>query len=377
MHHEKHQGPNEVEIDLSHVRVNPQNGVRYTVTFEEAGFLQRNNASGATRGVISRRHRIEPELSRMLPVMPADIQLEEDALLPTFTGQLIQVVKQHENREWVFGSVLYDDANHAGGSAEPVADAAVRKGFHDACTSGWFPRCLTKPGNYSVVQKLLRTVGEGGMDVLRPPSTWAAMGSDGDTRQISVSEGTKEYRQVTTFFLERLGDLQDHFEIIRVDRIQNLSLWKCYAVKQQTMASRNHGGEDVERRWLFHGTREQVTESIIHSGYKCTFAGLRRGYHRYGMGVYFASTSEVSSQDRFSERSSNDIKYVFLNRVAVGDFTLGRPEYRVPPRKPDNSAESYDSTVNDETHPTTFVVYHDSQAYPEYLVAFRHKHSQV
>ena len=31
----------------------------------------------------------------------------------------------------------------------------------------------------------------------------------------------------------------------------------------------------------------------------------------------------------------------------------------------------YDSTVNDMANPSIFVVYHDAQAYPEYLVKFR------
>ena len=60
---------------------------------------------------------------------------------------------------------------------------------------------------------------------------------------------------------------------------------------------------------------------------------------------------------------------MFACRVSVGVYCRGVRDAPVPdPRK---GYLLYDSTVNDMANPSIFVVYHDAQAYPEYLVKFR------
>jgi poly [ADP-ribose] polymerase 10/14/15 len=65
---------------------------------------------------------------------------------------------------------------------------------------------------------------------------------------------------------------------------------------------------------------------------------------------------------------------MFLARVVVGDFCQGKMPNMAPPRpRPGaiDSDELCDSTVDDETDPTIFVIYNDAQQYPEYLITFR------
>ena len=62
-------------------------------------------------------------------------------------------------------------------------------------------------------------------------------------------------------------------------------------------------------------------------------------------------------------------RYIFVARVAVGEYHVGTSTTLSPDRK-SGSLERYHSTTNSLTNPTIFVAYHDAQALPEYLVAF-------
>ena len=55
---------------------------------------------------------------------------------------------------------------------------------------------------------------------------------------------------------------------------------------------------------------------------------------------------------------------MFLCRVMIGEFCLGESNSKKP--------ILFDSTVDNVADPSIFVTYHDAQAYPEYLVRFRH-----
>lgn len=65
-------------------------------------------------------------------------------------------------------------------------------------------------------------------------------------------------------------------------------------------------------------------------------------------------------------------KYIFYASVLTGDFCVGQGGIRVPPPKnPANRLITYDSTTDNVSSPSMFVVFHDAQAYPAYLIAFR------
>ena len=61
-------------------------------------------------------------------------------------------------------------------------------------------------------------------------------------------------------------------------------------------------------------------------------------------------------------------RFIFAVRVLVGLYEKGKDGQKVPDAQP--SGQPYDSTVDDETNPTIFVIYHDVRAYPEYLYEF-------
>jgi hypothetical protein len=216
------------------------------------------------------------------------------------------------------------------------------------------------------------------MENLAPPKSWNESG----TEQVSLQKGTPEYGEVSSFFLHALFAQRDKFEIVSIARLQNLTLWQMYAFKKETMKSRDAANlaayrvnnrdlsaEALERRWLFHGTHPDVVPKIVKQGFNRSFAG--RLAVAYGRGVYFARDAAYSSHPSYSAPDGAGVQYMFLCRVAVGDWSQGSNGILTPDPKPHNHLELFDSTVDNIRNPSIFVIFSDAQAYPEYLVAFK------
>jgi len=90
----------------------------------------------------------------------------------------------------------------------------------------------------------------------------------------------------------------------------------------------------------------------------------------YGQGVYFAKEWWKSAEDKYSPPDDHGHRRIYQARVLTGDYTVGKPEYIDAPLKPNSQVLRYDSVVNDEQNPQLFVIFKDSQAYPEYLITF-------
>jgi len=90
----------------------------------------------------------------------------------------------------------------------------------------------------------------------------------------------------------------------------------------------------------------------------------------YGQGSYFAC--QASYSHNYAGSDSSNYRYMFLARVLVGDYAVGnRSLTRPPPKDPSNPyGELYDSCVNDENNPSIFVIFDNSQAYPEFMITY-------
>ena len=91
----------------------------------------------------------------------------------------------------------------------------------------------------------------------------------------------------------------------------------------------------------------------------------------YGDGVYFALNSSYSASNMYSKPNANGIKQMYYARVLVGDTTLGKHGLRVLPSKTPTSPDKFDSATNDMNNPSMFVIFSDTQAYPEFLIEFK------
>ena len=90
----------------------------------------------------------------------------------------------------------------------------------------------------------------------------------------------------------------------------------------------------------------------------------------FGQGVYFAVDFSYSAQRTYSPPDPNGVKYVFQCRVLTGQFVVGGSDMKEPPQRASTKFR-YDSVTNNASDPRVFVVFKDTQAYPEYLVSFK------
>ena len=62
---------------------------------------------------------------------------------------------------------------------------------------------------------------------------------------------------------------------------------------------------------------------------------------------------------------------MYLARVLVGQYCAGNSSMIVPPPKNLSRPETlYESVVNNTGDPSIFVVFYETQCYPEYLITF-------
>ena len=88
----------------------------------------------------------------------------------------------------------------------------------------------------------------------------------------------------------------------------------------------------------------------------------------YGLGSYFARDSSYSSYIKYSPPDASGKKHVYLARVLTGEYTQGDSNMRDPPAK--DAHRKYDSVVNNTSNPNMYVVFFDTQAYPDHLIEF-------
>ncbi|XP_070693875.1 poly(ADP-ribose) polymerase family member 14-related sequence 1 [Pempheris klunzingeri] len=194
------------------------------------------------------------------------------------------------------------------------------------------------------------------------PDCWDAMPANTSCHVLAINAGTAEHTEVLRLFQATCKNT-----VIKIERIQNPVLWKSLQIKKRDMEVRN-GHKNNERR-LFHGTSHDTVDTIKENGFNRSYAGKNAA--NYGNGTYFAVNANYSAQDTYSRPSTTGEKCMYLCRVLTGDYTTGQQDMIAPPAKGPVSFQKYDSVVDRMPGPNMFVIFHDSQAYPEYLITFK------
>ncbi|XP_073491350.1 protein mono-ADP-ribosyltransferase PARP15-like [Aquarana catesbeiana] len=152
-----------------------------------------------------------------------------------------------------------------------------------------------------------------------------------------------------------------------IEKIQNPHLWINYQIKKQSIDDKN--GSTTNEKQLFHGLNSNTVNSVNHNGFNRSYAGKNAAC--YGNGTYFAVNANYSAQDTYSRPDGNGYKYMYLARVVTGVSCVGKQGMIAPPPKnPTNPTDLYDSTTDNITSPSIYVIFNDIQAYPEYLITF-------
>ncbi|XP_043363147.1 protein mono-ADP-ribosyltransferase PARP10 isoform X3 [Dermochelys coriacea] len=192
-----------------------------------------------------------------------------------------------------------------------------------------------------------------------------ALDLDEAVKLVPLGQGSEEFRDTVRRFYDTLEDFHNKIRIVKVEKLIHPLLYKQYQLKKACM-EKVCGHEAVERL-LFHGTTEEASREICQHGFNRSFCG--KNATLYGHGVYFAVNAVLSVQEQYSPCSADGNKYIFVAKTLTGDYTAGSRDMRAPPLK--EAAEAplrYDSVVDNPKKPAIFVIFNDTQAYPQYLI---------
>ncbi|NWU40255.1 PAR14 polymerase, partial [Hylia prasina] len=194
------------------------------------------------------------------------------------------------------------------------------------------------------------------------PPTWDHMENE-RLKIVELKPDSREYKDVQERFLQTCQS----FKIEKIERVQNLYFWKNYQIKKCEMDKKN--GHKNNERLLFHGTSQESLTFINKHGFNRSYAGMHAA--NFGNGTYFAVNANYSANDTYSKPDVNGRKYMYLARVLVGEYSLGRKGSITPARKNvSNSVDLFDSSTDNVNQPSMFIIFNDIQAYPEYLITF-------
>ncbi|XP_046558431.1 LOW QUALITY PROTEIN: protein mono-ADP-ribosyltransferase PARP14-like [Haliotis rubra] len=217
-----------------------------------------------------------------------------------------------------------------------------------------------KKKTYNIIRRDL--MQEAKQSIFDPPQNWQPMADDDNVQSFPVA--AEEFKMVAELFMKTVNN--SNATVLKVDRIQNRSLYQQYTAKKKQLEKQNPQGTQNES-WLWHGTSTDAIDSINAHGFNRSYCGKNATV--YGQGVYFAVNAEYSAQNTYSRPDPQGQKYMYLVRVLTGEYTKGTGDMRVPPSKA-GSTVLFDSVVNDINNPAMYVVFNDTQAYPDYLVTF-------
>ncbi|XP_040908671.1 protein mono-ADP-ribosyltransferase PARP10 [Toxotes jaculatrix] len=186
-----------------------------------------------------------------------------------------------------------------------------------------------------------------------------------------VDEESDEFQNVVKNFYATIQKYHSKIRIIQVEKLMNGLLYNQYKLKKASILQRALYPE-VERT-LYHGTSESSVKEICVHGFNRSFCGKNATV--YGQGVYFAVNSALSVQDQYSPPNADGHKFIFVSKVLTGDFTKGCHSMKTAPLKETTDIPlRYDSVTDDITNPSMFVIFNDTQAFPEYLITCQRIH---
>ena len=106
------------------------------------------------------------------------------------------------------------------------------------------------------------------------PSTWGAYDKNPQTKVVTLDPKDEEYVDVKNTFETSSGRKGT---IVKIERIQNPTLYAQYAARKKLMDQTNPSGTQNERR-LYHGCAGDSVQGIIHGGFNRSYAGKNGKY---------------------------------------------------------------------------------------------------
>lgn len=307
--------------------------------------------------------------------LPTELHKEEP-FLELRVGSIIQTMKTMKTSSgdtWSYGTVIVEPEGSPGTDtsvsvAVPSTTTTIQ--LHDGKVAevsketGWFPHTMTEEPDRKALERLVKRDGES----FQVPSHWEDVKDPLVAERFLLPSTGEEYQAVAKQFQSTMNK---ETMIHSIERIQNVAMYRSYSVKRHTLLQREMGSDhkaDRFERVLYHGTNEDVIPKIVQQGFNRSFCG--KNATRFGKGVYFAADAAYSASSIYAVPNDFGQCFMFLARVTIGEYCLGRLDALTPDTRDQKTCQLYDSTVDNIQKPRIFVTYHDAQAYPEYLVCF-------
>uniref|UniRef100_A0A672IFT6 Poly [ADP-ribose] polymerase n=1 Tax=Salarias fasciatus TaxID=181472 RepID=A0A672IFT6_SALFA len=193
------------------------------------------------------------------------------------------------------------------------------------------------------------------------PPHWEPM-NDEIFKKVELQKQSQEYKDIEQGFKKTAN-----YAIQKIERVQNVYLWHAFSVCKERIIKKN-GLQNLGEKLLYHGTSAESCNCIERDRFDRNYAGAHAAL--YGKGVYFAVNAQYSAS-KYSPADKAGLKRLYAARVFTGRFTAGKSSMVAPPPRGTDPTDCYDSLVDKLVQPTMFVVFHDDQAYPEYLITFK------
>ncbi|KAK9524874.1 hypothetical protein VZT92_017238 [Zoarces viviparus] len=197
------------------------------------------------------------------------------------------------------------------------------------------------------------------------PLYWDNMAASEAFKKVPLQRSSAEYQTVKKAFERTVQKT-----VMKIERLQNVHLRRVYEAQKQHISDKNKHQGGARERLLYHGTSQDNCDSIMKTGFNRSFSG--QNATSFGHGTYFAVDASYSAHPTYSKPAADGSQLMFVVRVLTGVYTLGQSSMRLPPNRSDqHSSDRYDSVVDNLANPSMYIVFHDNQAYPDYLITFK------
>ncbi|KAI4886311.1 hypothetical protein NFI96_016730 [Prochilodus magdalenae] len=197
------------------------------------------------------------------------------------------------------------------------------------------------------------------------PLYWDSMAPGETLKLFPLASSSAEYQRVKSDFKRTAQKT-----VLKIERIQNVHLRRAYEVRKKELQDKNGSPVGAGEKVLYHGTSDTACSSIQRSNFDRRYAG--QNATRFGIGTYFAVNANYSAHPTFSVPAADGTQLMFVALVLTGHHTQGHSTMIAPPpRTPQDPNDRFDSLVDKTQNPEMFVVFHDCQAYPDYLITGR------
>ncbi|XP_037832645.1 protein mono-ADP-ribosyltransferase PARP14 isoform X2 [Kryptolebias marmoratus] len=197
------------------------------------------------------------------------------------------------------------------------------------------------------------------------PLYWDSMAPGEAMKVVPLQPSSQEYQTVKEGFKRSCNKT-----VMKIERLQNIHLRRAYEAQKKHLTEKNIQSGGAGEKFLYHGTTQDSSDSIMKTGFNRRFAG--QNATAYGEGTYFAVNASYSARPTYSKPAADGSQLMFVARVLTGVYTQGQSGMKVPPaRDAQQPHNRYDSVVDKTNNPDMYIVFHDDQAYPDYLITFK------